>query len=150
MSYMSSQYPNGTKQVLKATLAPYKYSTPVPTRFLDGYFLTVEPRLNCDAYAERDGILKVHQEWLDRGGATPNAGALSDSGGFLSNLCSEGYPRKIANATALSALGFIEDDWMDGEMAVISTVSEFLENNEGAMLHGFDDFEKYYVGYETA
>ncbi|KAK6529298.1 hypothetical protein TWF281_008475 [Arthrobotrys megalospora] len=90
---------------------PFQYSIPFSTKHLDGYFFTYQPRINTStAEKETEVILRVHQEWFDRGGCQVRDGALSvDGGPVLSVVFPEAEPRRLLNLAAIVSIGYIHD-----------------------------------------
>ncbi|KAK6353830.1 hypothetical protein TWF730_008254 [Orbilia blumenaviensis] len=97
---------------------PFQFSIPFSTKHLDGYFLTYQPRINTStAEKETEVILRVHQEWFDRGGCQVRDGALSvDGGPVLSIVFPEAEPRRLLNLAAIVSIGYIHDDWVGQEL----------------------------------
>ncbi|KAF3316522.1 hypothetical protein TWF173_001808 [Orbilia oligospora] len=97
---------------------PYQFSIPFSTKHLDGYFFTYQPRINTStAEKETEVILRVHQEWFDRGGCQVRDGALSvDGGPVLSVVFPEAEPRRLLNLAAIVSIGYIQDDWASQEI----------------------------------
>ncbi|KAK6520453.1 hypothetical protein TWF506_000707 [Arthrobotrys conoides] len=98
------------------TLVPYRNSVAIPPQFLRGYFLRLEPRRSIANDAEVDIAVETRKTWLEFSGIPGRAGLISRSGGFLSLFLAEGSVKKLLKATPLSDVGFIEDDWMDGDL----------------------------------
>ncbi|KAK6511827.1 hypothetical protein TWF481_000733 [Arthrobotrys musiformis] len=97
---------------------PFQFSIPFSTKHLDGYFFTYQPRINTStAEKETEVILRVHQEWFDRGGCQVRDGALSvDGGPVLSVVFPEAETRRLLNLAAIVAIGYIHDDWAGQEL----------------------------------
>ncbi|KAF3215077.1 hypothetical protein TWF192_007451 [Orbilia oligospora] len=97
---------------------PFQFSIPFSTKHLDGYFFTYQPRINTStAEKETEVILRVHQEWFDRGGCQVRDGALSvDGGPVLSVVFPEAEPRRLLNLAAIVSIGYIQDDWASQEI----------------------------------
>ncbi|KAK6335210.1 hypothetical protein TWF718_010646 [Orbilia javanica] len=116
--HQSTIFPDASHSGSMPWPGSFQFSIPFSTKHLDGYFFTNQPRINTStAEKETEVILRVHQEWFDRGGCQVRDGALSvDGGPVLSVVFPEAEPRRLLNLAAIVSIGYIHDDWASHEL----------------------------------
>ncbi|KAJ6257579.1 hypothetical protein Dda_7364 [Drechslerella dactyloides] len=100
---------------IKAPMPP-KHPRPTPSDRLDGYFLSLEPRVSLHEAKEIELQLQVRKEWYARGGCWVRDGSLSPNGPVNSLLLPEADPEKVLALSQIFEIGFIQDDWMDEDL----------------------------------
>ncbi|KAK6536015.1 hypothetical protein TWF281_000261 [Arthrobotrys megalospora] len=94
---------------------PYEGSLPIPPHLLKDYFSTFEPRISPIYEQENAKIRQLHHDWVARG-CCHIKGGLTEAGPFLSLICPESIPDRILSLAAHNDLGWIDDDFTDGDI----------------------------------
>ncbi|KAK6496867.1 hypothetical protein TWF481_001849 [Arthrobotrys musiformis] len=92
------------------------HSRPVPDKYMKGYFSNLEVRVHNNSDGELWGIVKMYEDWLERGGYERVLPIIPGFAGMMSLTMPEADPEKLVDIAGLTAFAFIEDDLYDGDV----------------------------------